>query len=474
MNKVFDESINYLPYQSVENLLQNYGCKSFFIIILYVLSSTSWALTSEVLFLPTFIMEKISCGGNDTFWCNRRLNNSISMSESFNLTNNDFTLFYQSFFIGNIIGATIQSYLADIYGRKLIALPCFVLSSLLGLLMTCFSKFIYILILRFIQGIILSNANGILFILASENAPLKSHPIIALLCNLMWAIGLILLVSIAYFFSNWRTIIIIVNTMVIVLSIILWFVLLESLHFLFEKKDKKNIEIWINKVNKFSKNKLEINIDAYIKKFHGINGEFQKSSYTNKSLSKVIKYYYLNKKYFIYLFLIFFIWFNEFLSYYLFTINAKELVGNPYINIILISLVEFPTSFLAPITIKKFGRKKSMIISFCTVAILQIILAFLPTNMEKLYYIIFLITKSFLALICILMFVYFSEIFPTEIRNSSIGFLLNSTYIGGIVGGSMCNSWNNYKFIYFISFSILSFVNAGLLYFLPNIDKELK
>ncbi|CEF71176.1 Solute carrier family 22 member 13 [Strongyloides ratti] len=457
MNEISTGNINNLPYQTVNNLLQYYGPKSCYIIILYILSSTTWTLTSGVLFLPTFIIERISCGGNDVYWCNRRLNNSISMNESFPLTENDISLFSQSFFIGSIFGSIIQSYLADIYGRKIIALPCFILSSIIGFLMTCFSKFIYVLILRFIQGIIMSNANGIIFILASENAPLESHPVIALLCNLSWAMGLILLVPIAYFFPNYKEIIIITNSIVFLFSIILWFILPESIHFLFEKKQKNKIESWINKANKYSKNKLNINIDSYIKKFHSLDGEFQKGAITNTSLSKVIKYYWLNKKYFVYLFLIFFIWFNEFLSYYLFTINAKELVGNPYVNIILISLVEFPTSFLAPITISKFGRKNSMIVTFCLISILQITLTFLPNT-----------------LMCIYMFVYFSEIFPTEIRNSSVGFLLNSTYIGGIVGGSISISWNKYKFIYILSLSILSFLNVGFMYFLPNIDTEIK
>uniref|UniRef100_A0A0N5B3B2 MFS domain-containing protein n=1 Tax=Strongyloides papillosus TaxID=174720 RepID=A0A0N5B3B2_STREA len=333
------------------------GSKNYYIIILYLLSSATWALTAIVIFLPTFIMKKISCREDNKDWCNSRLNDSISIEETFNLSDYECELFNQSFFIGNIIGSTFQSYLADVYGRKLIVLPSFFLTSLLGFLMTCFSKYVYIVIIRFCQGLLLSAADGIIFVLATENSPLKSHAIISLASNLSFAFGLILLVPISYYFPNWKTAILIAHTPAFILPIILWFILPESLHFLFEKKEKVKIKIWIDNVNKYSRQSLKVDIDSCIKKFHSSDGEFMKGGYINKGLVKVIQYYYLNRKYILYLLMVIFIWFNEFLSYYVFTENATALSGNPYLNFIFIALVEFPTSVIGPITIDKYVYK---------------------------------------------------------------------------------------------------------------------
>uniref|UniRef100_A0A0N4Z046 MFS domain-containing protein n=1 Tax=Parastrongyloides trichosuri TaxID=131310 RepID=A0A0N4Z046_PARTI len=435
---------------------------------MYMLSSVTWALTSSILFLPTFVLKKVSCGGNDTFSCNPRLQNSVSMQEYFNLSAIDLELFDQVYFVATLFGSCFQSYLADIYGRKFIALPSFVLASIMGFLMTCFSNYAYIVILRFGQGLCLSAANGVIFVLASENSSLECHPMIALVCNLAWAFGLIIIVPVAYYFPSWKAAIIITHIPSFILPILLWFIIPESIHYLFERKKEKNIENWIKKAEVFSKKSIDINVKECIKNFHGEDGEFNKGDHGTQGILKVFSFFRLNKKYIIYVCITSFIWLNEFMLYYVFTKNATELIGNPYLNFALISLVEFPTSIFAPLMIKKFGRRLSMITSFFLVAILELILAAIPSHLEKVYLIMFIITKAILALNYIFMFIYFSEIFPTEIRNSSLGIMINAGSVGGIFAGFVNNSWNANKIIYFLSFSTVSLINIGLMYFLPK------
>uniref|UniRef100_A0AC35U1Z3 MFS domain-containing protein n=1 Tax=Rhabditophanes sp. KR3021 TaxID=114890 RepID=A0AC35U1Z3_9BILA len=430
-------------FRNVNDILEKIGISNLRILFISGTTASLWIVSSLLVFLPVFVDDKVYCGQVGNYSCNPRLANSVSLKDRFNPPEFERHWFDQSFYIGSILGTSFVSYLADIYGRKFIGVPSFTLIGIFGLLMRFSPNYHILCFLRFAQGILFAAAGEVIYVLASESVPHSNHPVLALVFNLFWALGCCLLSVMSLIWVNWDELIFYSSLPVTLLPILLWFVIPESLAYLFEKKKGPEIEKWLSKVNKVvdEKKRIEYNVRECIDTFHHpIDGEFGECDNGNRFL-KFIRFYKNHPKFIFYNAGTCYVWSAGFLLYLAMTMNSTSLSGNPYWNFILASLVELPPSLAAPILLKRYGRKIPMIWSTSIVAVMSFALIFINESQYVLYITVYMTTKGVMAFNYICLFVYFSEIYPTEVRNTSLGLNNAIGNCGGLLS-PMFSEWS--------------------------------
>ncbi|WKX94611.1 hypothetical protein Q1695_011691 [Nippostrongylus brasiliensis] len=115
-----------------------------------------------------------------------------------------------------------------------------------------------------------------------------------------------------------------------------------------------------------------------------------------------------------------YLWTCDNFIYFGLSLYSTQLAGNPYANYLLMGLVEMPAYILAPIWLERFGRKLVVSGSHFLAGVCFLLPAFSEAGswVSLACWLLgkFSISCSFMSL-----FVYASEVFPTPIRNVSVG-----------------------------------------------------
>uniref|UniRef100_A0A0K0DQV8 MFS domain-containing protein n=1 Tax=Angiostrongylus cantonensis TaxID=6313 RepID=A0A0K0DQV8_ANGCA len=119
----------------------------------------------------------------------------------------------------------------------------------------------------------------------------------------------------------------------------------------------------------------------------------------------------MNKIFILYCLVQLYIWTCDNFIYFGLSLYSTKLAGNTYVNYLLMGVVELPAYVLSPIFLEKCGRKLVVSAMHLLASISETWLSLFCWMLGK-----FSISCSFMSL-----FVYASEVFPTPIRNVSVG-----------------------------------------------------
>lgn len=140
------------------------------------------------------------------------------------------------------------------------------------------------------------------------------------------------------------------------------------------------------------------------------------------------------------------------------------LQGNLYINVMLTGLCLSPGLIFVLIATLYFGRKISVMSSFILASVSLLI--FIPYNMPSATLAFAIIGQIGAYTAFIQIYLYSSEIFPTVIRNSALGFASVFARLGGFFAPFVINIGINWVSI--LIFSSLAFCAGILCSFLPE------
>uniref|UniRef100_A0A0K0E736 MFS domain-containing protein n=1 Tax=Strongyloides stercoralis TaxID=6248 RepID=A0A0K0E736_STRER len=432
-------------------VLQKLGLWNLKQLTLSLFGAFIWGLTIFPMLIPSFVQNDVVCDN-----CNPRLNNSKKMKDTYNLSNDELQWYSITFYIGCIIGGVTIAYFSDIYGRKLISLGSFLIVGVTGMLTAWMPHYGYILVLRVIQGIFYPAAGVCMWILVLESVSFENHTIVGLMFNILWSIGYCVVALIAYYFPSWDILSILLSAPLILTFFIAYFLIPESFYFLLKSENSMGLKKFIN-------NRVNANIDEMIEEVRTMETEYE--------IMKVFKYFMVHKKYILYSFVTSFLWTIQFLLYLTFSISSSTLSGNPYLNFLYSGLAEVPSVILGPFIMSKFHRKKPLIVSSISILLLCICLIFIPENYTVTYLIFWMACKLLLAFTYVCIYVYFAELFSTEIRNTAIGLCQTIANIGGILN-TLLHNWIPKNSNLMILFAVLSTVNVILFFLLPESKEE--
>lgn len=113
-----------------------------------------------------------------------------------------------------------------------------------------------------------------------------------------------------------------------------------------------------------------------------------------------------------------FCWFTNGFVYYGISVHAVSLAGNKYINFILVSAAEIPAIVITYFLMENFRRKWSLQLAMLVCATVCIASEFMPDHAPIWKLILFGIGKCSISIAFTVSYVYTSELFPTNLRQS--------------------------------------------------------
>ncbi|CAE1142042.1 SLC22A15 [Acanthosepion pharaonis] len=204
---------------------------------------------------------------------------------------------------------------------------------------------------------------------------------------------------------------------------------------------------------------------------HGI--EISKSNNRNVKLWKIFTVRALLKKTLVMMFN----WGTMIFVYYGLTLNIGVLAGNVYLNLVLNSIVEISVILFAVIVVDRFGRKK-LTLSFMAISGITGILTLFPylyASKDQYWTITALTTFSRMCVsgASSIIYLYTCELYPTCIRNSSVGFFGAFARVGGVLSPYIMDISSLVpgrvgKSLPLMLMGITCFVSGILLIFLPE------
>ena len=348
------------------------------------------------------------------------------------------------FFIISNISTLLFSFMADYKGRKITILVLYIIGAL-PLIVASFSvNWPMFMVFLIIAGIGVNPFSALCFVLLSESAGEKYRQLSSIALMVTWGIGELIFVPIAYYFPDWKVLLLYWIAIPLTVQIITYYWVYESPKFLIMKKrfkEAKNILMKIANVNK-----LKID-DFALKEETIINQECYESllvenldqdellsphrlSENKKKIqdSKKIYTYYDLMRYPSQLKITLMLcvgYFGIYLTYYG-GIFALDTVGsNIYISAIVINCSELAAYVVSNPIVRYVPRKISFPAGFFAMAICC--LMFLVTTDPTIYMVLAMLTKFFVSINFTIVFIYTAELYPTTVRSLGIGI---GTFIG--------------------------------------------
>ncbi|KAJ0183341.1 hypothetical protein K1T71_001317 [Dendrolimus kikuchii] len=354
--------------------------------------------------------------------------------------------------IGILAGSLVFGFISDRYGRKNAALLAHLLvvasiatSGLIPELWTFF-------VCRFLIGVALGGTMITFYVILIELCGKSFRHYLVGLIEIAYITGYFMLPIIAYYVREWRYLQL-VTSVPWILVIVYYWIMPESPRWLISVGRKEEAVKILTYIAKKNNRPLENIADVV----ESIENEKQPGSYVDLfKTPKIRKYTIINA----------FIW--MFCAHTFFGVNQYigRLQGNLYVNVMLSAACLAPGLVLVVLATLYCRRKISVVTSFIVAAVSLLITIALPKDAPSAILAFAIIGQIGAYTSFVQIYLYTSEIFPTVIRNSALGFASVFARVGGFIAPFVVNI--EIEWVSVLIFSSLAFCAAILCYFLPE------
>ncbi|XP_017876340.1 organic cation transporter protein [Ceratina calcarata] len=323
-----------------------------------------------------------------------------------------------SYMFGVFIGAVTLGSLADKHGRKVIFYISAVAQLILGVTVALVDNYYIFLVLRFLYGIFGSAGAYITgFVLTMELVGPSKRTMCGIMFQIAFAVGF-MLVSVWGALIKERMWLQIVYGLHSALMIGHWWLMDESPRWLWAQGRVSEALAIIQKGLKMNGNNVAIDTDKLIgegKKHRTVDYEdrsygaldlFRTPNLRKKTLNVCLN------------------WFANSIVYYGLSLNAGNLVGNPFFMLFLSGLVELPSYILMCFLMDRAGRRCVVCTFMLIGGVCCVIASTIPTGTDiaaTSIVTIVLFGKACIAGSFAVIYNYTAELFPTVVRNTALG-----------------------------------------------------
>uniref|UniRef100_A0A336N5D9 CSON006806 protein n=1 Tax=Culicoides sonorensis TaxID=179676 RepID=A0A336N5D9_CULSO len=332
--------------------------------------------------------------------------------------------------VGKFIGSSVLGIVADRWGRKFafnISAIIYMIAGPLSFLTPWYWIFFFS---RFLLGAAGSGVYNSAYTILTEAVAKKHRSWTSVVYSISYPVGTLILALLAYFQREWRNL-----QMCLTLPA---FLLLINIIYLDESPrwlvNKNHLEKAFKIVFKRSNEQLKSIRDQEIS--FNSKEQFTSQSKSMKDRLKVafheITILYGTPNMRNKLLVCQFAWFVSSFSYYVIALNADNLSANRYIYIAMVGLFEIP-SCIVPIAIMRFfGRRYTSLILFYSAGMSLLALFLIPTDEKSVITFTAMFGRFCIGAVFIVVILHTAELFPTEVRNSSIGTSSTMAHVGSI------------------------------------------
>ncbi|XP_075975242.1 organic cation transporter protein-like [Anticarsia gemmatalis] len=360
------------------------------------------------------------------------------------------------FHVGILAGSLLLGYISDRYGRKIVVLISLFFEVVFVAISAAVPVFWMFIVFRFLIGVMVGGTMLCCYVLLIELCGKSFRPYIIGLQEIPFILGYVTLPIIAYFVRDWRPLQLATSLPWIIVAVYYWLIPESPRWLITVGKRKEAIELltYIAKINSLPTD----NIEAIVAKVE-IATKNQQATSTYADLFKTPKIR-------LYTMITAFIW--MFCSHTFFGLNQYigRLQGNIYLNVMLSAACLAPGLIIVVIATLYFRRKVTVMGSFITAAVSLFVFIFIPSDLRavSLAFAIIGLIGAYTSFVQTYLFT--SEVFPTVIRNTAIGFASIFARFGGFIAPFVVNIGIEWASI--LIFSGIAFGAAVLCYFLPE------
>ena len=350
---------------------------------------------------------------------------------------------------GSVLTDTVGSYFSDKYGRKLIHIGSLTLIGVLGIGVSFAPSYTWIVILRLLIGMTSSVCTNSGITLMTEFFDSSRRTAVGMGLELVWTPVYFLPLPLAYFLLDWRYFQLI-GSILSLLFITYIFFLPESPAWMVaygkyqEAEDTLDILARRNGVRippvKILRPESEVEIPLVpqqaserLKKQEQLHASTDIKVPKNIDKNKQVPVLKLitDPKLRLHLLMSNWFWFSNTMVYYGLILNAS-LYGDRFFTYLLMGIAEIPAYITAYFVVDRFGRRKSMAAFYVLSGAALVITLFIPkdttvgswTQLALVLVARYAISGSFAVMV-----LFVRELFPTDIRSSSVAW--------GAVGGGL-------------------------------------
>ncbi|XP_077294525.1 organic cation transporter protein-like isoform X2 [Arctopsyche grandis] len=329
--------------------------------------------------------------------------------------------------VGQFVCMPLSGIISDRFGRRTILIAGITISGIVGLAKSFAPNYWSFILFEFLDPALGSGAYAAGFILAVELVGPQQRVLGSTIVSGFYAVGEIIMGVVALLSPYWRTLLRIIYSPAILLICYFWLIP-ESVRWLVSKGKSEEAgrqllrAAQINKVTLSSKSLEVLNVSS---SEHLPSEEV----ITKSPLLQILR----SPTLMVRLICCSFWWITCTFTYYGLSLNSVSLSGNIYVNFILVSLVEIPGYITYYFTVDRFGRKICLSIAFLGSGISCIAFAFVPADINGLKIFLYLFGKFCITIAFTVVYVYTTELFPTQLRHSLLGTCSMFGRMGSIV-----------------------------------------
>lgn len=155
------------------------------------------------------------------------------------------------YYIGVLMGAWIAGLLADRIGRLPVQALCLYTQGTMAVALYVVQNYPTFLALRGLQGVFVQGLQNSTYILSLELFPAKARTFVALVMQIAWAIGLILLAALSYVIPDWRILQLAVSVPTAITVLYIWMIP-ESPRWLLAKGKTTEADMALERIAKYN------------------------------------------------------------------------------------------------------------------------------------------------------------------------------------------------------------------------------
>ncbi|XP_026496280.2 organic cation transporter protein-like [Vanessa tameamea] len=325
--------------------------------------------------------------------------------------------------VGILLAMPITGYISDRFGRRFALVVNVFNLSLIGLIRAFSVNYTMYMALQIVQTTLGAGTFSSAYIFAAELVGPKYRVVTSATLSSIFATGQVVLGAVAWLVQPWRYMIMTLHIPGF-LVICYYAILPESVRWLLSKRKYAEATKVLKTVAKLNKTQIsDKSLEALINSSKDSKPLLKEGN--GNLMTKIIRSPVLLRR----------VcttpvwWITTVFVYYGLSIDSTSLSDTIYLNYILTCAIEIPGFFTAVLVLDRVGRRATLSSGFLFSALCNIVFVFIPNELSVLRLVIYLLGKFGISMVMTSLYLYTSELYPTEFRHSLLAF---SSMIGRI------------------------------------------
>ncbi|XP_067411290.1 solute carrier family 22 member 2-like [Emydura macquarii macquarii] len=366
-------------------------------------------------------------------------------------------LFQSCVNVGFFIGSVYVGYIADRFGRKLCLVTTIFVSATSGVLVAFAPSYLWMVIFRFIQGLVSKGSWTAGYILITEVVGPSHRKTVGILYQVGFTVGLLLLDGVAYAVPHWRWLQLTV-TLPAFLFLLYYWCLPESPRWLISQRQNDKAMKIVNYIAKQNGKKLPAH-------FQNINLEEEDEEKRSPSVMDLVRTPQMRK----HTFVLMYNWLTSSLLYQGLIMHMAMAGGNMYLDFFYSALVEFPAALIIILTINRIGRRYPWAAANLVAGSACLITAFVPEDIHWLKLVVGCIGRMGITMSFEMVCFVNTELYPTFLRNLGVMVCSSLCDVGGMIVPfivyRLAEIWHELPLLVF---AVVGLIAGGLVLLLPE------